>query len=73
MEQRSDLALYFSQDLIRAGRLTESEVVAVFESKSYDNWRKNRENRDKTMGALIKGVNNIIKGIGVLAKVFTGR
>lgn len=69
MEQKADLALYFNQDVSSSGQLTQSEVQALFESKSFDNWKKSRENEGKSMGALIKGINNVIKGLGVLAKI----
>jgi hypothetical protein len=67
------LALYFNQDLITAGRLPLSEVTALFESTSYQNWKKAQENRNKGMSAIIGGINNVIKGLNMLGKVFSRR
>lgn len=68
---RSDLALYFGQDLVTAGNLTQTEVAALFESHSYQNWKKAQENKGKGDMALIKGVNNVIKGLNMLGSVLT--
>ena len=55
MEHRANLALYFGQDLVSSATLTQSEIQALFDSRSFDNWKKARENREKTMGAVING------------------
>lgn len=73
MEHRANLALYFGQDLVSSATLTQSEIQALFDSRSFDNWKKARENREKTMGAVIKGINGVIKGLGILVKVFAQR
>lgn len=73
MEHRANLALYFGQDLVSSASLTQSEIQALFDSRSFDNWKKARENREKTMGAVVKGINGVIKGIGILVKVFAKR
>lgn len=73
MEHRANLALYFGQDLVSSAALTQSEIQALFDSRSFDNWKKARENREKTMGAVIKGINGVIKGIGILVKVLAYR
>jgi len=73
MEHRANLALYFGQDLVSSAALTQSEIKALFDTRTFDNWKKAQENRDKSVGALIKGVNNVIKGLGILAKMLPGR
>ncbi len=70
---RADLALYFGQDLSTAGNLTNSEVVALFESPAYQNWKKGQENKGKSMAALIGGVNNVIKGLNMLGGLLAKR
>lgn len=72
MSTKSDLALYYSQDLITAGRLTLSEVNALFESPSYQNWKKSQENQNKAISAVIGGINNVIKGLNMLGKAANG-
>lgn len=69
---KSDLALYFGQDLITAGRLTLTEVNALFESPSYQNWKKSQENQNKAASAVISGINNVIKGLNMLGKATSG-
>jgi len=68
VQTKSDLALYFKQDFLSSNQLTESEVKSLFESQSFENWKKSQENKDKLSAALLKGVNHIIKGLGVIAK-----
>lgn len=70
---RADLALYFNQDLITASRLPQSEVVALFESPSYQNWKKSQENQSKGLSAVIGGINNVIKGLNMLGNVLGRR
>lgn len=73
MSTKSDLALYFGQDLITAGRMTLSEVNALFESSSYQNWKKSQENQAKNISTAIGGIGNIIKGLSMLGRVFGER
>lgn len=70
---KADLALYFKQDLITAGRLTQSEVIALFECPSYQNWKKSQENQSKGLSAIMSGINNVIKGLNMLGSVVGGR
>lgn len=70
---RADLALYFGQDLTSAANLTQTEVAALFESQSYQNWKKAQENKGKGDAALIKGINNVIKGLNMIGNVLTRR
>lgn len=66
---RADLALYFGQDLVTASNLTQTEVVALFECPSYQNWKKAQENKGKGAAAVIKGINNVIKGLNMIGNV----
>lgn len=70
---KADLALYFNQDLITAAQLPQSEVVALFESPSYQNWKKGQENQSKGLSAVIGGINNVIKGLNMLGNVLGRR
>ena len=66
------MALYFGQDLLTANRLTLSEVNALFESSSYQNWKKGQENQNKAISSVIGGINNVIKGLNMLGKSLNG-
>jgi hypothetical protein len=70
---KADLALYFHQDLITAAKMPQSEVVALFESPSYQNWKKGQENQSKGLSSIIGGINNVIKGLNIIAKVSAPR
>ena len=70
---KADLALYFNQDLLTAAKLSQSEVTALFESASYQNWKKSQENQSKGLSAVIGGINNVIKGLNMLGNVLGRR
>lgn len=70
---KADLALYFNQDLLTAAKLPQSEVIALFESPSYQNWKKGQENQSKGLSSVIGGINNVIKGLNMLGKVLGTR
>lgn len=66
------LSLYSSTSLNDAMRLSVSAAQHFFESKSFSDWKKNRESEMKLSTAVIDRLNTVIKAIGVLAKVFGG-
>lgn len=66
---RADLALYFGQDLISCNRLTPAEARAFFECQPFENWKKSRDNENKGKAALLGGINNMIRGLSVIAKI----
>lgn len=66
---RADLALYFGQDLEQAGKLTETRVRKLFESKPFDNWKSARENERKVVQAEINRLDAIIKSLGNVAQI----
>lgn len=73
MNTKADLALYLGQDLTTAGQLTLTEVNALFESDSYQNHKKNKENQSKTMSSIMGGINNVIKGLNNLGSALSSR
>jgi hypothetical protein len=70
---KADLALYFGQDLLTAGRITPSEATELFECTSFQNWKKSQENQAKGVSAVIGAINNVIKGLNMLGKVLTAK
>lgn len=65
---RAELALYFGQDLVGCGKLTDTRVRKLFESKPFTNWKKNRENENKIVQAELNRLDAIIKAVGVVAE-----
>lgn len=70
---RADLALYYGQDLISCSHLTATEARDFFECQPFENWKKGKEHENKSSGELLKGINNVIRGLGVIAKVLSLR
>ena len=68
---KADLALYYGQDLTTAGRLTQTEVSALFECQSFQNWKKAQENKSKGVSSIINAVNNVIKGLNMIGNVLS--
>lgn len=66
---RAELALYFGQDLIQCGKLTETRIRKLFESKPFENWKSNRENEHKAVQAELNRLDAIIKSLGNVAQI----
>ena len=71
--QLADLALYMGQDIMSAKRLPQSEVTALFESNTFQNWKKARENQSKGLSSIMTGINNVVKGLNNLGTVLARR
>lgn len=70
---RADLALYFGQDLIQCGKLTDDRIRKLFASKPFENWKKNRENEGKLAAAELSRLDALIKGISNVAEILCKR
>lgn len=70
---RADLALYFGQDLIQCGKLTDERIKKLFASKPFENWKKNRENEAKVVMAQINRLDSMIKGLSNIAEIMAKR
>lgn len=66
---RAELALYFGQDLVQCGKLTETRVRKLFDSKPFENWKANRDNEHKIVLAELNRLDAIIKSLGNVAQV----
>lgn len=70
---RADLALYFGQDLVQCGKLTDDRIRKLFASKPFENWKKNRENEGKVVVAQINRLDSMIKGLSNIAEILAKR
>jgi hypothetical protein len=69
----ANLTLYTATSAIDAFDMSVSLASALFESKSFDGWRKVRESEAKTQSAIVDRLNEVIRAISVLAKITAGR
>ncbi|MFJ3487159.1 hypothetical protein ACIPL1_27625 [Pseudomonas sp. NPDC090202] len=69
----ADLALYMGQDIRSAMHLTDTDVTALFESSSFQNWKKSQENQSKGLNTIISCINSVTKSVGNLANVLAKR
>jgi hypothetical protein len=69
----ANLTLHTATSATDALDMQVSLASALFESKSFDNWRKAREAEAKTQSAVVDRLNGVIRAIGVLAKITAGR
>jgi len=44
-----------------------------FESKPFSDWRKSKESELKIQVSIINRINDVIRGLGIVAKVISGR
>lgn len=61
--------MYFGQDLTQCGKLTETRIRALFESKPFSNWKASRENERKGVQATINRLDAVIKSLGNVAQI----
>lgn len=66
---RAELALYFGQDLAQCGKLTDTRVRKLFDSKPFSNWKSGRENENKAVQAELNRLDAIIKSLGNVAQI----
>ena len=65
----ASISLYTSTSINEALHLPISIANGVFESNSFDGFRKLKENESKTQSAIVSRLNEVIRGIGILAKI----
>lgn len=65
----ANLVLYAACPLPQALSSSASDALAFFGSKAFEDWKKSRQSEIKLQEAVISGQNEIIKAIGVLAKI----
>jgi hypothetical protein len=64
----ASITLYSATSINDALELPVSIATKIFESKSFDGWKKSRESDAKTQAAIVNRLNEVIRGIGILAK-----
>ena len=69
----SSLTLYSATSLSDALSMASSDVVTFFESKTFAEWRKGKESEMKVHVAGVNRTNEVIRAIGVLAKITSRR
>lgn len=65
---KADLALFCNQPLDVAGRTKGSDAKNFFDSKSFADWKKERERQCKVDAAIIEHLAAVIDGLGAIAK-----
>jgi hypothetical protein len=69
----TNLSLYTSTSINEALELPTSVANKIFESKAFENWKQSKESEAKTQGAVVGRLNEVIKGLGIVAKTIAGR
>ncbi len=64
----TNLALYTSTSINEAYSLSKSQALAFFDSKPFEDWKKQRENELKIQVAIHDRFNDVVKSIGILQK-----
>jgi hypothetical protein len=64
----ANISLHTSTSINEALELPVSVATKIFESKAFDSWRQSRESELKTQSAIVNRLNEVIRGIGILAK-----
>lgn len=73
MEMASNLALYASTPLPAALGLPQSIAVDFFSGKPFEDWKKGREAEMKAQAGIAGRLNEVIRGLGVVASAVAGR
>lgn len=68
----TSLSINTSTSINEAMELPVSLAIKVFDSKSFDNYKKHREHDGKVQSEIINRLNGVIRGLGILAKSFRG-
>lgn len=64
----SNLALYANSPLKEALSTAPSDAVTFFQSKAFEDWKKNREAEGKIQVAIVNRLNETIRALGILIK-----
>lgn len=67
------MSLYLNTPVNEAMAMPVSLVSQCFECKAFSDWRKNEEIKDKNQNAVISRLNEVIKGLNIVAKVSNRR
>lgn len=73
INQVANLSLYTATSMNDALNLPASIASDVFDSKVFDNWKKSRDAEAKTQGAIVDRLNDVIRALGSVAKIISGR
>jgi hypothetical protein len=65
--------LYTNTSINEALALPVSIANQVLKSKAFDNWKQGREAEIKIQVAIVNRLNDVIKSLGIVAKVAAGR
>lgn len=68
MELAASLSLYGCTPLPAALDMPASVARKFFEGKTFEDWRKGRENDAKTQAAIVSRLNDMIRACGIVAK-----
>lgn len=69
----SNIALYANTPLPDALSMTTSVAQAFFEGKPFNGWKQARDSGIKTQAAIVNRLNEVIRGLGEVAKAAAGR
>jgi hypothetical protein len=67
------LALYAHTPLHLAYEATLSQCTEFFDSKTFSDWQKGRENEGKAQMAVLDRIDNVIRGESVIIKAISRR
>lgn len=73
MEIASQIALSGVAPLPQALMMSAGLASDFFQGKAFEDWRKRRDAEAKLGVATVERLNEVIRGVGVLAKVMAGR
>lgn len=65
---RVDLVMFCGQPIDVAGRVTQSDAKSFFDSKSFEGWKKSRDNDSKLLLAISNRLDVVIDGLNNIAK-----
>lgn len=68
-----NLALYANTPLPIGYQVRPSDAAHFFSGKAFASWRKVRESEGKVQSAIVGRLNDVVRSIGMLAKVLVKR
>lgn len=69
----ASLALYANTPITDALTMTPSMAKAFFDGKPFADWKRAREADAKLQAAIVNRLNDVIRGLGTVAKAAGGR
>jgi dimeric dUTPase (all-alpha-NTP-PPase superfamily) len=67
----TSISLYTSTSIAEAMALPVSVAEKVIACKSFDQWTKSKESEQKIQVAIINRLNDVIRGLGIVAKTIS--